>query len=275
MIRFPEQRFSVVCLANLSTINPSKLCRQVADIYLADQFKPKKEKKGAAPATQAKFIKLSEKELKERTGTFINPETGTIWKLSLKDGKLMVEAGGFSFQISPISKTQFRSVDAPEDIDIKFEEQGKNKPLLMQVHIEGRKPSTLEAVQLVSPTPAQLSNYVGDYYSDELQVSYKVVLEDGKLFFKHRNAPDKPLEPTLRDKFSILGLNIDFIRNEQNKVTALIVNADRVKNIRFKKNRLNKSENKWSKKRSFNRPLRHIVFSHIIYCDLILSCGVH
>ena len=44
MVRFPDQKFTVVCLANLGTINPSRLCTQIADIYLADHFK-KAEKK--------------------------------------------------------------------------------------------------------------------------------------------------------------------------------------------------------------------------------------
>ena len=37
-VQFPEQQFSVLCLCNLGSINPSGLTRQVADIYLANQF---------------------------------------------------------------------------------------------------------------------------------------------------------------------------------------------------------------------------------------------
>jgi len=36
VIRFPAQRFSVVCFTNLSTALPARLVRQVADLYLAD-----------------------------------------------------------------------------------------------------------------------------------------------------------------------------------------------------------------------------------------------
>jgi hypothetical protein len=38
LMRFPDQRFSVMCLCNLSNINPSGLARAVAGIHLADQF---------------------------------------------------------------------------------------------------------------------------------------------------------------------------------------------------------------------------------------------
>ena len=40
MIRFPGQHFSVACLCNLSSANPSELARKVAEIYLAADMKP-------------------------------------------------------------------------------------------------------------------------------------------------------------------------------------------------------------------------------------------
>jgi CubicO group peptidase (beta-lactamase class C family) len=36
LMRLPERRLSVICLCNLSTVNPSVLARAVADIYLAE-----------------------------------------------------------------------------------------------------------------------------------------------------------------------------------------------------------------------------------------------
>ncbi|MCI0387903.1 MAG: beta-lactamase family protein, partial [Acidobacteria bacterium] len=40
LLRFPDQKFSVVCLFNVSRVGPAWIARQVADIYLADQLKP-------------------------------------------------------------------------------------------------------------------------------------------------------------------------------------------------------------------------------------------
>ncbi len=223
MIRFPEQKFSVICLANLSTINPTKLCKQVADLYLADQFKQEK----------AEFIELPKQELEEKTGTFRDPKIGTICELSVEDGKLMVNLFDMTFQIAPLSKTQFKSVDDPVDTDIRFEKQDENKPLLIHVTMEGEKPVTFESIHLVSPTPTQLEEYGGDYYSDELQFTYKLVLKDGKLFFTHRNAPKKPLSPTLSDMFKVGYVTIHFIRDQQNKISAFTLSSERARNIRF------------------------------------------
>ena len=38
LLRFPDQKFSVICLCNLTTSNPERLAYQVADIYLKGNF---------------------------------------------------------------------------------------------------------------------------------------------------------------------------------------------------------------------------------------------
>lgn len=235
MIRLPEQKFSVICLANLNRINPSQLARKVADVYLADQFKEDVIEK--EPLSKPRFIKLSEAELKEKTGAFRNPKTGTIWKISLKKGKLEVYTFLYRFSISPVSKRKFLSIDARVELEIEFDKKAKKKSIIIRVKREGREPYTLEPVVLVSPTAEELEELVGEYYSDELQVAYRLELKDGKLFLVHENPykdyPDSPLEPTLRDNFMISGMQIQFFRNQENEVESFAVNAGRVKNIRF------------------------------------------
>jgi CubicO group peptidase (beta-lactamase class C family) len=235
MIRFPEQRFSVICLANLSRINPSQLARKVADVYLADEFKEKVTEK--EPPPKPRFIKLSETELKEKTGAFRNPQTGAIWKISLQKGKLEVYTFFYRFTISPVTRRKFLSINAPMELEIEFEKKVKKEPMIIRVKREGSESYTLEPVVLVSPTAEELEELVGEYTSEELQVAYRLELKDGKLFLIHENPykdyPDRPLEPTLRDNFMISGMQIQFFRDKENDVESFTVNAGRVKNIRF------------------------------------------
>ncbi len=129
-IRFPEQRFSVVCLANLSTMSPSSLSRQIADIYLADQFK------------------------------------------------------------GPAKETE--------------------RP---------RRGAPVEAAKELSLTPAQLEEYAGEYYSEELLTAYRLVINEGALFIKIRNISNMPLKVMAPDRFIWGRRNIDFIRNNSRKIT--------------------------------------------------------
>ncbi len=155
MIRFPEQKFSVIVLANLGNINPSRLAKQVADIYLADQFNPEKKKSDVAKTPKKK----------------------------------------------PDSKT----TKIPRE--------------------------TLDA--------KQREEYVGDYYSDELDVTYRIFFKEDKLHLQqkkpHRPYPGGILLLQREDRYNVGRLILNFDRDERNNVTSFTVNAGRVKNIRFVK----------------------------------------
>ena len=125
IIRFPEQKFSVVCLANLSSINPSNLCRQIADIYLADQLK--EEPKEVEVKKEVTSIQLSKAELEEKTGIFYDKESGRWVTLSVEEEKLKADMNGRAFLLSPVSKTSFKALGARFDASLEFlpEEKGK------------------------------------------------------------------------------------------------------------------------------------------------------
>lgn len=235
MVRFPEVRFSVIILANLSSINPSRLALQVADIYLDGEYK---EEKPSVPA-RPEFITLPASELEMKTGSYYSQANDRFWRVSLKEGKLWVDTSAGGFFIIPVSPERFLAVDAPVDLEVVFEKQPGGKPLRMLRIIEGEDPVVFEATRFVTPTPDQLAGYTGRYFSSELQVAYTVVLEDGKLYLRHENLhkdyPHEPLEPTFVDRFLVSGLQIKFFRGSQNEVLACTIDAGRVKNIRFEK----------------------------------------
>ncbi|HSA95999.1 MAG TPA: serine hydrolase domain-containing protein, partial [Acidobacteriota bacterium] len=85
MVRFPEQRFSVIVLANLESISPSALAYSIADIYLAGLLKEPPEEepgqgetgaaaKGGSEVTVAPFKAPSPAELSAYAGTYVGEE---------------------------------------------------------------------------------------------------------------------------------------------------------------------------------------------------------
>ena len=147
---------------------------------------------------------------------------------------MTADVPGAALQFAAVSANEFYSLNGPIRRALKFE---TNK--LMWMTPEGQKPVRFEAVELVSPSPAELAGYAGDYYSDELGVTYKVLLEGGKLYIKHENKykelPTSALEPTLKDTFFIRGITLNFKRDEQRQVKAFTLDAGRVRNISFVK----------------------------------------
>lgn len=231
MIRFPEQNFSVICLSNLSTMNPSSLCMKIADIYLADQLKEEPLKR---PKEKIIPVKLAKEELEDKAGNYQDKKLGTWVTVSVKDEKLKINISGQEFLLSPASQTSFQALDEPVDISLDFAPEIKGKPREAKLTMRGGEAiSLIKAAQIGALTPAQLKEYSGDYKSDELGVIYKVVIKEGALFFKYRNSPKEGLKAMAPDQFTLRGRNIDFFRSKKDRIAGFRLTVGRAANIEF------------------------------------------
>lgn len=109
LLRFPDQRFSVILLSNLSSFTPSTLARQVADIYLADEFEEDKSRPPKKSKRKMETIDIPEEKLKEYTGKFYSAEVQAGFEIFVREGKL--EMGQKSDQGVPmiaLSEDKFR-----------------------------------------------------------------------------------------------------------------------------------------------------------------------
>ncbi len=234
MVRFPEQKFTVICLANLGTIYPSRLCLQVADIYLADKLE--KAEKAPEKKEKVKAVTLSKDELEDKVGNYQDERTGTWTIISMKEGKLVMEARGRKYDLASVSKTRFQALDASFDYSIEFFPDDKGKIRKALLTIKGDEEINLVKARTLSPlTPAQLKEYAGEYYNDELPVTYKLAVEKGSLLFKHKNAPKRALKAMDRDKFTTRWFNIEFVRDKKKRIKGFVLGAGRAANIEFVK----------------------------------------
>jgi CubicO group peptidase (beta-lactamase class C family) len=233
MIRFPEQRFTVICLANLKSIDPTDLARQIADIYLAEEFtEPEKTSPGEPPAAE-----LSTSEMEDKLGFYRGVKSGVIWEFTMQDGKLIAEFGGMSFQIAPTEPGRYKSVGALFDIRIELESHGPPNPIMMSIQIDGDKVDVLERVRSASLDIERLMDYSGDYYCAELDVTYRLRIENDELILGRRNSPQEHLKPVSHDLFKGTRTSFEFARNAQSQITGFDLGAGRVRNIRFIKQR--------------------------------------
>jgi hypothetical protein len=85
--------------------------------------------------------------------------------------------------------------------------------------------------------PAALVEYAGTYYSPELEASYMITVEAGRLKASHIRHGDQWLTPTGKDEFRGEGWwfdRIDFVRDSEGKVSGFTVtDMPRVRNVRF------------------------------------------
>src|SRR5580693_9387334 len=99
LLRFPQQKFSVITLCNLGTSNPGQLSYQVADLYLAGQLSPEPPASAAASVDPQPFA-----------GWYRNLESHSVLGITAsKDG-----IGAFGTLFKPRDATHFAVTPGPE-----------------------------------------------------------------------------------------------------------------------------------------------------------------
>lgn len=243
-MRFPDERFSVACLCN-ARIEPDTIARRIADIYLADQFKPAAASQSSASATPPPdAVKLPEKELMSVAGLYLNPLNDAVRRVYVKDGKLMyLRAPGNESELAPIGNNRFLMLGVRNRVEIAFKSSGAGAPLQM-IFTEAGRTTIQESVKAASYRPEQLNEFVGQYYSPELDATYSITAQGGKILMRTGNWGDFLLSPRFVDSFenqAEMG-SLIFTRDPRHRVSGFVIRSGKVRNLRF--NRVSKSQAK-------------------------------
>lgn len=230
MLRFPEQKTTVILLANsTSDILPVKYCRKIADIFLYDQFPADKRPAPEAPAAPpAKHREAAvDPALYDRyAGRYQIGDMDAVFIVSRDGNRLMGQfAGQFRFELHPDSDSTFYlTVDEAEVKFLRDATGAVNRLLWCQGGQEA--PFTRITPQM---TAAQLRAWCGDYRSDDLRTTWSVIAEGGWLKVR---SPMKTIDLTgedilLRKKgdlFILSDLSLQFTRNGKGRVTGFELN---------------------------------------------------
>jgi CubicO group peptidase (beta-lactamase class C family) len=232
--RFPEQKFSVICLANLGGIDPTDLCSKVADIYLAGLIK----EPAKAEAEKPKPFPLPQKELEEKAGNYREERFGQWITVAVDKDKLKVAGfrGGREFVFTPTGPTTFTALEEPFPVTIDFPPVEAGRPATSVFKGRGAATKFVKAAPLKTPTEAQLAAYAGTYASDELLgAKYRLSLEKGDLVVSLRSIPSTQLKVMAADQFTTGIFNLDFVRGKGNKISGYTLSLGRVAGIVFAK----------------------------------------
>jgi CubicO group peptidase (beta-lactamase class C family) len=238
LLRFPEQHFSVACLCNLGNANPSRLAYRVSEVYLGASMKPEEPKAGLQSG-QARLA-IPPKSLRPLVGTYRDPASNEMIRLAVSDDRLTADVEGRNFPLSAIGRNRFRFDNFPEgkrEIELATA-AGPGRPRLNVVttHEDNEvERQTFEPVDAWSPSAAELAQLAGSYASEEVGTTWLLAVEDGKLFIRHRGVSKKPLTPTVKDTFTLEGMQLIFQRGLGGTVTGFLVDAGRSKGFGFQR----------------------------------------
>lgn len=232
MMRFPDQKLSVITLCNLGSTNPTALAQQVTDLYLADKLGPVP----TAAATASQAPAAGAVETARYAGLYWSPAAGLVRRIYAKGGKLVYSRRADSeSELAPLGGDRFQMLAVPGTGEVSFPPSAPGGPRRMQVVSDGGKTMVFEEVQPASPRPEELAAYAGTYTSAELDTTWTVAVEDGKLSLRPKRGPAAPLDPSFADAFGGPAGLMRFQRDGAKKVTGFIVGAGRARNLKFTK----------------------------------------
>lgn len=227
LLRVPSERLDVAVLCNLSSTHPDAVARALARIVL--------DPAAGVPAPPATPGPRPVRDLTPYPGLYRNVRLGTLRRVYLRDARLRISRAGSppSQELVPNGPDEFVPADSPgpePPVRMRFE-PGRKVPRLTIV--KDGVPETYEAVPSWTPAASELGGFTGTFTSDELEMSLRVALEEGRLFVRARTLPAEPLEPTFPNAFALPGWQVAFTRDGAGRVESLTLRSERLGGIRF------------------------------------------
>jgi hypothetical protein len=238
LIRFPEDSLGVTVLCNGFDIAPTPLALQVADLYLVPTD-------SAANASRASVAEVapgsgvtSNLSVKALAGLYVNRTSGSIQgihRFFYESDQLVLDGGGEGrFPLAPLGHGAYRLTAASRRYVFTFG-QRPGMPIAVEENIEGSPTRIYTRVPEAMRAGAPLATLAGNYYSQELDVTWTFVVRDGKLaLLRHRMDPDPLVTHLLGDVYeSQHGFTLEFSRRRNGAPATVDVTTERVRHVRF------------------------------------------
>jgi CubicO group peptidase (beta-lactamase class C family) len=232
ILRFPDQRFSVIALCN-TPASPAILTRRVADLYLESEFsKP-------APATSREGVSVQSlaEPPRKRDGVYRSRDSGLILRLGSSNETLYILDDNRQI---PLASNDEGQVYLPGAIDPAHFEPAAGRAQRLVIQGETMPGSIWDHLPNYAPRPAEQRDFIGDYYSEELDTRFLIEDHGGRLLLARKKYPAEELVPFAPDSFaaSLTGPGpfkavLLFTRGSNGRVSGLRVTTGRVRNLEF------------------------------------------
>jgi len=224
ILRFPEQRFTIVCLCNLSSAGASvtDFARKAADVYL------EKSLHAEAGAPQSPGYK-NFPDATLFAGKYLDPSKHFVYSFTVSEGDLMA----WGARLPRVGPNRFKDLGSGT---ITFDNSGGGMKATLET--DGETFFAGERIEAPHLSEADLASYSGQYRSTELDVTYNLSINQGTLILQNNERswnPPLKLTPIAPDEFESEGFNIVFNRDVNYRVSGLSIFSIRARNVSLEK----------------------------------------
>jgi CubicO group peptidase (beta-lactamase class C family) len=229
LLRFPNQRFTVICLCNVSSANAEGLARRVADLYLASDF----TSETGPPVATGVAATRSAFDPAPYAGSYEDASHDGVRTFVARKGRLGLQQGTSVIPMMPVSLGRFTlSLNSPDDVNVAFGARGTKMQAIFTE--AGEDELVLTRVDTTRLSAEDLLQFAGNYTSTELHTEYRFTVEQMQLVLHNGWSPPLPLSPLARDEFNAEDfLTLVFTRDPGGKINGFEVFKQRAKGIIF------------------------------------------
>ena len=224
VVRYPNEKLTIYVMSNNSTIWSGYIADAIANTILP------KQKQNMTYDDSINTIPTVEKsDLSRLVGQYRSPE-GVIIRIEEKDDTLYWKMDNNNPMTLQYEKGNIYALADNTTTKINFEVDKS-----MTVYWPDATKRIYKKISLFKPTITDLEDFVGEYYSKELDVSFSILLnEDNKLMAKMKKRKTlQAVEVINKNDLLISHYRIQVNRDAFNRVMSVLVTTNRVLNMKF------------------------------------------
>jgi len=232
IITYPDQEVSIAILTNFSSSSVGQRLNAISKIVLGEAV----EEELLEISDPVNTITLSKQKLADYEGSYWHDNDNIARKIYLKNDTLRYYRSATSENpIVPVGKNTFQMLGVSDMVSIIFETEEPDRNMI--VTVGDGQPGIFNGFDPTEPSIEEQESYTGEFYSPELETTYKIYLKNDSLFYHHSRHGDHEMKVLKKDVLEGEWplSNSKYKRNEEGSVIGIRVSNGRVKNLWFEK----------------------------------------
>ncbi|MEZ4456591.1 MAG: serine hydrolase domain-containing protein [Gemmatimonadales bacterium] len=227
LMRFPDQGVAIGLECNVADANTQGRAERVADVILGPALEPAAATGTAAGAGMA----VSAADQARLPGVFFAPELQSVMEVVPGDsGGLSLRGFGGTRPLAPAGPGRFTAAGGL--VEVRFSDDAAS----LTVTVLGDATGPYRRVVPPRPGAAALAALAGSYPSPELNTTWTIAADSGRVYLESRALGRVPLEPVVPDGFRAEN-GFLMITRKAGRIDGFEFSASRMMRIRFDRRR--------------------------------------